>query len=275
MIMATLPCSLDISISLEVFPWTGRISMSSSACDQSGYRTAHDGVANARRSLATAAPCALIGRVLSARSAAADAETRPLPPQDGTMQGMYRDRLARWLLTTCIAGSAGIAVAAPVVIPVASTPAPSASQPAASQHAASAPAASAPEPSPPESSPPAASPSAASPSAASPPAASPPAASLDLQALEEQLRETKAIGLFTKLALKNQVDDLLAQFRDHYDGKATVTTAQLRRSYDLLLMKVLSLIQDTDRKLAQSIIESREAIWDLLSDPARFSTLRG
>jgi len=58
-------------------------------------------------------------------------------------------------------------------------------------------------------------------------------------------------------------------------AQATVTMAQLRRSYDLLLMKVLSLIQDTDRKLARSIIESREALWDLLADPARFSTLRG
>lgn len=177
------------------------------------------------------------------------------------MEGMYRDRLARWLFTTCIAGWAGVVVAAPAVIPATSTPAPSTSQPAASAPAASAPAASAPE---------------SSPHAAPAPDREPaPAASLDLQALEEQLRETNAIGLFTKLALKNQVDDLLAQFRDHYDGKATVTMAQLRRSYDLLLMKVLSLIQDTDRKLARSIIESREAIWDLLADPARFSTLRG
>ena len=44
-------------------------------------------------------------------------------------------------------------------------------------------------------------------------AAAPAAASLDLSALEQRLRDTRAIGLFTKLSLKNQVDDLLAQFR--------------------------------------------------------------
>lgn len=204
---------------------------------------------------------------------------------------MYPDRLARRLFTIGVAACASIAVAAPAVIPVTSTPAPSASQPAASQPAASAPESSTPESSTPESSAPAsaapasaapassapesAAPASAAPAASAPDRESAPAGSLDLQALEEQLRETNAIGLFTKLALKNQVDDLLAQFRDHYDGKATVTMAQLRRSYDLLLMKVLSLIQDTDRKLARSIIESREALWDLLADPARFSTLRG
>jgi hypothetical protein len=98
---------------------------------------------------------------------------------------------------------------------------------------------------------------------------------LDLNALKEQLKETKAIGVFTKLTLKNQVDELLQQFRDFYQGKATVTLAQLRRSYDLLLMKVLSLVQDADRPLASSIVASREAIWGLLSDPKKFSTLKG
>lgn len=98
---------------------------------------------------------------------------------------------------------------------------------------------------------------------------------LDLNGLKEQLKETKAIGVFTKLTLKNQVDDLLQQFRDFYQGKAKVTMAQLRRSYDLLLMKVLSLLQDADQKLASAIVASREAIWGLLADPKKFATLEG
>jgi hypothetical protein len=36
----------------------------------------------------------------------------------------------------------------------------------------------------------------------------------------------------------NQVDDLLDQFRKYYRGKAKLTMADLRRSYDLLMMKV-------------------------------------
>lgn len=99
--------------------------------------------------------------------------------------------------------------------------------------------------------------------------------SLDLNALKEQLKETKAIGVFTKVSLKNQVDDLLQQFRDYYQGKTKVTMAQLRRSYDLLLMKVLSLLQDADQKLAAAIVSSREAIWGLLADPKKFATLEG
>ena len=108
--------------------------------------------------------------------------------------------------------------------------------------------------------------------AASSPVAAP---TLDLTALKEQLKETKAIGVFTKLTLKNQVDDLLQQFRDYYQGKAKVTMAQLRRSYDLLLMKVLTLLQDSDQKLAAAIVSSREAIWGLLADPKKFAALEG
>ena len=97
---------------------------------------------------------------------------------------------------------------------------------------------------------------------------------LDLAALKEQLKATKAIGVFTKLSLKNQVDDLLDQFRDYYQGKAKVTMPELRRSYDLLMMKVLSLLQDSDQRLASAIVSSREAIWGLLSDPKKFAALQ-
>lgn len=79
--------------------------------------------------------------------------------------------------------------------------------------------------------------------------------------------------MFTKLTLKNQVDDLLDKFRGHHAGKPQPTISELRRSYDLLLMKVLSLVQDADQKLASAIVSSREAIWGLLADPKKFATL--
>lgn len=107
---------------------------------------------------------------------------------------------------------------------------------------------------------------------AEPPAAVP---ELDLKALKDQLRETKAIGFMTKITLKNQVDDLLDRFREYYQGKATLTMKDLRRSYDLLMMKVLSLLQDEDQQLATAIVASREAIWGLLADPVKFETLQG
>ena len=96
---------------------------------------------------------------------------------------------------------------------------------------------------------------------------------LDLKALETRLKETKAIGVFTKITLKNQVDDLLNQFRAYYQGQAKTTLTELRQSYNLLLLKVLSLLQNDDPELAHAIVTSREAIWGILADPAKFATL--
>ena len=96
---------------------------------------------------------------------------------------------------------------------------------------------------------------------------------LDLKSLEARLKATPGIGLFTKLALKNQIDDLLAQFRAHYSGQRTSTLAELRQAYDRLLLKVLALLQDSDPPLARAIASSRESIWDILSNPARFAAV--
>jgi hypothetical protein len=108
---------------------------------------------------------------------------------------------------------------------------------------------------------------------APPPRATSPNPTLDLTALKEQLKSTKAIGLMTKLTLKNQVDDLLDGFRDLYAGKGKNSMPQLRQSYDMLMMKVLSLLQDKDQKLASDIVASREVIWALLADPKKFAAL--
>ncbi len=100
-----------------------------------------------------------------------------------------------------------------------------------------------------------------------------PAPALDLTALETRLKETKAIGVFTKITLKNQVDDLLNQFRAYYQGRVKTTLSELRQPYDRLLLKVLSVLQDGDPELARAIVASREAIWGILADPEKFATL--
>ena len=94
---------------------------------------------------------------------------------------------------------------------------------------------------------------------------------LDLRSLEQKLKDTHAIGVMTKLALKNQVDDLVAQFRAFHEGHRPPTLAELRHPFELLLMKVLSLLQDQDPALASQINASREAIWGLLSDREKLS----
>ncbi len=96
---------------------------------------------------------------------------------------------------------------------------------------------------------------------------------LDLELLEKRLKETSAIGIFTKLALKNQVDDLLDKFRAFYQGHSTASLAQLRQAYEMLIMKVLAILQDDDPLLARDLLDSREAIWEVLTDPEQFATL--
>jgi hypothetical protein len=117
--------------------------------------------------------------------------------------------------------------------------------------------------------------SAAAPPVAAPVAAvaQPPPPSLDLTSLEQRLRDTRAIGLFTKLSLKNQVDELLSQFRAYHGGDKTTPPNVLRQRYDGLVLKVLSVLQDGDPPLAAQIWSSREAIWGILADPAKFAKI--
>jgi hypothetical protein len=105
------------------------------------------------------------------------------------------------------------------------------------------------------------------------PASASTAPPLDLNGLEQRLRDTRAIGVFTKLSLKNQVDDLLAQFKAFHQGDSRSTLGQLRQQYELLLMKVVSLLQNGDPALASAVVSSREAIWGILTDPKKFAAI--
>jgi hypothetical protein len=187
-------------------------------------------------------------------------------------------RIAGILLAGLMTGCAGVpgtplgppvreaAAPAPVVPPAAPGSESKAPPPAQAPAASKAPAAPAAVPREPV----VARKSAAAPPVAAKPEAPPP---LDLKSLEQRLKETNAIGVMTKLSLKNQVDDLLEQFRDYYQGRLKTTLAELRRPYELPLMKVLSLLQDGDPALAKAIYASREAIWAVLSDRDKFSKL--
>jgi hypothetical protein len=99
------------------------------------------------------------------------------------------------------------------------------------------------------------------------------AVGLDVESLKARLRDTDAIGVFTKLALSNQMDDLLQLFRAYHAGRRDTDIALLRQPYDMLVLKVLALVQDGDPSLARTISGSREAIWNILADPLKFSAL--
>jgi hypothetical protein len=77
--------------------------------------------------------------------------------------------------------------------------------------------------------------------------------------------------VLTKLSVKNQADDLLEKFRTYHKQQgSSQTLTELRRAYEMLLLKLLSLLQDGDPPLAKDIDSSRAAIWDVLVDPGKF-----
>jgi hypothetical protein len=96
---------------------------------------------------------------------------------------------------------------------------------------------------------------------------------LGLAEIEQRLRDTHAIGVFTKLSLKNQIDDLLGQLRAYHLKQTSVSLPQLRQRYDALLQKVIGLLQNGDAPLAKDISSSREAIWSLLTNSTTISQL--
>ena len=94
----------------------------------------------------------------------------------------------------------------------------------------------------------------------------------DVPELKARLRDTPVMGVFTKLALRNQAQDLLNQFRAHYQGGKSAGIDSLRQRYNMLVLKVLALVQDGDPALARAISGSREAVWRILADPEKFES---
>jgi hypothetical protein len=200
------------------------------------------------------------------------------------------------LAAVCMAGCATVPPRAPaateaaaparpaVIVPEAAPPAapvqlPTVVQSPSSNQIPNAPPTAAPKPKPPvqpgtpakPSAPVAVAPvAAAKPQVVAPPV---PIPTLDLTSLELRLRDTKAIGVFTKLSLKNQVDDLLGDFRALYKRAKPPPGPEFRQRYDLLLLKVLTLLQDGDPPLAAAISSSKEAIWGILCDPDKLSKI--
>jgi hypothetical protein len=96
------------------------------------------------------------------------------------------------------------------------------------------------------------------------------AQTLDFASLVARLRKTKAINLRTKVAVRNESDELLEQFRAYHAQTGETSLADLRRIYDSLFHELHSLLEDADPPLARDIDRSQAAIWELLADPAKF-----
>jgi len=98
---------------------------------------------------------------------------------------------------------------------------------------------------------------------------------MDLDALKYGLRKSKAIGFFTKLELKSQVDKLMDDFDHYHRQDSGLSIDQLKDRFGLLLMKLLVLVQDGDPALHADIVNARAALWETLADPFQFAAIRG
>lgn len=103
--------------------------------------------------------------------------------------------------------------------------------------------------------------------------AAPPAdAAISLDELGRRIKQTPAIGTFTKLALKNDIDDLVEELRGYHDRGAG-SLDPLHERYEALVLKLLALLETEEPALAQDLARSREDIWKRLADPVEFAQL--
>ena len=94
---------------------------------------------------------------------------------------------------------------------------------------------------------------------------------MDLQELEKRVRATRAISVFQKLELQQEVNELLARFRQAHSGQ-TQEISTLRRPYEKLIASIQSRL-GRDPQLAGEIYASREAIWGVLNDRSKFASI--
>ncbi len=82
--------------------------------------------------------------------------------------------------------------------------------------------------------------------------------------LEERLKNTDAIGFFTKLAIRNDIVDLvnkIKQYRKKSMLKAKMK--EIRARFDGLLLKIIALLEE-DPDLSRDLYVGRESIWESL-----------
>ena len=104
------------------------------------------------------------------------------------------------------------------------------------------------------------------------PPAEPEVPAISLEELAQRIRETSAIGTFSKLALKNDIDDLVDDLRRFHQNQQGDLDA-LHARYDALVLKLMTLLEQKEPELALALSRSRKAIWSRLVNPVEFAKL--
>ncbi|MDQ6995876.1 MAG: hypothetical protein Q9M82_00265 [Mariprofundus sp.] len=88
--------------------------------------------------------------------------------------------------------------------------------------------------------------------------------SVDFNILKERLKNTDAIGFFTKLAIRNDIVDLMDKIKKYRKkAKLKVKMNEIRSSFDGLLLKIIALLEG-DPNLSRDLYVGRESIWESL-----------
>jgi hypothetical protein len=94
----------------------------------------------------------------------------------------------------------------------------------------------------------------------------------DLEALVDRISHSKALGFFTKLSLKLDIDGFLKMVKEYHDkGGAEETLEQLHERYEVMVHKLVVLLQNEDEELVESIEDGRDKLWARLADAKKFA----
>ncbi len=87
---------------------------------------------------------------------------------------------------------------------------------------------------------------------------------IDMEILTSRLKKTSAIGLFTKLAIRNDVTDLMDNVKRYRKKSILVAKMkEIREAFEGLLFKIIALLEE-DPELSRDMYVGRESIWKSL-----------
>ncbi len=95
----------------------------------------------------------------------------------------------------------------------------------------------------------------------------------ELDKLYKDLENTKSIGLFTKLSIRNNATRLYKTFGEYHKGQRPPTLEELKQRYELMVQEMMVLVQDKDPDLAQEIQQTKAILWQSLSDPKQYESI--
>jgi hypothetical protein len=95
----------------------------------------------------------------------------------------------------------------------------------------------------------------------------------ELERLIDRVVKTKSIGIFSKLAMKGDAENLWRDLGKYHSGAAGMNIDELDERYHLIVHKLELSIRKRDKDLAQAIADFREPLWQRLENPDSFTIL--